>query len=187
MAGILSGSVVRSEDLAPLCDAEVVIAAVSASCGEEILSVFSDTSGSFLFANLSPGPWEIACRWSGRLRARVAVTVLDNALTSVQIDVPGWGGGMTDDPVPTGLGSVDGRVVDAASGRPVADAAVVIERPAGAVPDIAPITDALGRFALAGLPEGEWVFAAFGPTGETGMATVRVLPDRITTMVIRTG
>ena len=81
-------------------------------------------------------------------------------------------------------GGVRGRVVRASDGAPLPERTVVVVRGAGPAPDIAPLTDASGRFALDGLPAGEWVLRAIGPAGETGETTLRVAADRVTETVI---
>jgi hypothetical protein len=71
-------------------------------------------------------------------------------------------------------GSVQGRVVRASSGAPVPDATVGFVRGSGPAPDMAPLTDALGRFVIDGLTPGSWLLRALGPEGEEGEAEVRV-------------
>jgi hypothetical protein len=85
------------------------------------------------------------------------------------------------------FGSVDGHVVHAGTGLPVENATVTVVKGAGPVPDIAPVTDSGGWFALDGLPPGEWVLRARGPDDETGQAKVTVLGDvaRITIAIGR--
>jgi Carboxypeptidase regulatory-like domain len=84
-------------------------------------------------------------------------------------------------------GSVRGRVVRADNGRPLADATIGIVRSAGPAPDIAPITNGEGWFALEGLPAGEWELSALGPGGETGSVSVRVSAGSVSDVTITVG
>jgi len=77
--------------------------------------------------------------------------------------------------------------VRADNGKPVRDATITIIRGAGPAPDIAPLTDRGGWFALDGLPAGDWVFRAVGPGGEPGEATVEVFPDSLAEVIIKVG
>ncbi len=84
------------------------------------------------------------------------------------------------------VGSVRGYVVRADNGAPVAEATIVVVRGAGPMPDLAPITDMHGFFALDGLPEGNWQFRAQVPSGEVGDVVVRVCDNAAsnTTIVV---
>lgn len=75
-------------------------------------------------------------------------------------------------------GSVRGYVVNE-DGTPVADATIIVVRGAGPVPDIAPVTDDHGSFALDGLPEGNWRLRAQSPGGEVGEVGVVVFDDSV--------
>jgi hypothetical protein len=81
-------------------------------------------------------------------------------------------------------GSLRGRVLLAGSGTPLSDATVSVVRGPGSAPDIAPITDAAGRFSFDGLTPGRWVLRALGPNGETGEAQVRVYDNESADMII---
>jgi hypothetical protein len=86
----------------------------------------------------------------------------------------------------TMTGSIRGYVVRGASGVPLADATIAVVGGPAAAPDLAPLTGDSGWFALDGLAEGEWRLAAYGPLGERGEATVCVLDDAVTDVVIAT-
>jgi len=71
-------------------------------------------------------------------------------------------------------GNVLGRVIRWDDGSPLADATITVVRGAGPAPDIAPMTDKAGRFAMDELPAGDWLLRAIGPDGELGETTIRV-------------
>lgn len=81
-------------------------------------------------------------------------------------------------------GSVRGRVVRADTGLPVDGATIGILRGAGPAPDIAPLTDADGHFAMDGLPPGAWVIGAIDADGRRGSVEFRVGTGAVTDVVI---
>lgn len=83
------------------------------------------------------------------------------------------------------FGSVHGQVLRANSGKPLEYATIVVMHGAGPSPDIAPLTDSGGWFTLDGLPAGEWILCALGPSGETGEATVKVFAGSVVTIIIQ--
>ncbi|WP_404379653.1 hypothetical protein [Caenispirillum salinarum] len=84
-----------------------------------------------------------------------------------------------------GTGRLLGHVVWSDGSGAVADAAVTVAQAAGPAPDIAPLTDADGRFLLTALPSGHWVLQAMAPDGRTGRAHAAVRADETTEVVIR--
>jgi hypothetical protein len=78
-------------------------------------------------------------------------------------------------------------VVRTDTSTPLSNATITVVQGAGPAPDIAPLTDDEGRFALDGLPAGEWVLRATGVAGETGDVSVRVAHGSIADVVIRVG
>ena len=87
---------------------------------------------------------------------------------------------------PSVMGSIRGRVVSAADTRPVADATITVVFGAGPAPDIAPITNEDGWFAMDDLPCGRWRLRASGPGGEIGEAAVEVFDDALSEVTIET-
>lgn len=85
---------------------------------------------------------------------------------------------------PAMTGSVRGRVVRADTGLPVDNATIGILRGAGPAPDIAPLSDADGRFAMDGLPPGEWVIGAIDPDGRRGSVEFRIGKSAVADVVI---
>lgn len=83
------------------------------------------------------------------------------------------------------LGSLCGCVVRAEDESPIGGATVTIVSGAGPAPDIAPLTNSAGWFALDALPAGVWVLRALGPGRETGQATVSVFDYALTDVTIR--
>ena len=81
-------------------------------------------------------------------------------------------------------GGIRGRVVYEGSGAPVDGATIGIVRGARPAPDIAPLTDADGRFALDGLPPGRWILRAIAPDGAEGTADIRVAPSDVSQVSI---
>ena len=84
-------------------------------------------------------------------------------------------------------GTVQGLVMRADTGEPIADATIVVARGPGAAPDIAPLTDSAGRFFFGPLLEGDWVLRAITPDNEIGEATVRVPAGSTAQMRIEVG
>ncbi len=154
----------------------------------------TDSAGRFAFGELREGEWILWTQGSdGERLGQTTVHVFDNALSEVTIKVAP-GASQQDSPArpPNNTerdmpGSVRGRVVRADNGKPVRDATITIIRGAGPAPDIAPLTDRGGWFALDGLPAGDWVFRAVGPGGEPGEATVEVFPDSLAEVIIKVG
>jgi len=154
----------------------------------------SGDGGGFVLSGLSEGEGVLSALSSaGRGQARVYA--FDNASSEVTIEITevpggaarGGGVGQTKKTERGATGSLRGRVVHISTGKPVADAAISVVHGAGPVPDIAPLTDSSGWFALDGLPAGDWLLRALGPSGETGEATVCVSAGRVAEMVIKTG
>lgn len=81
-------------------------------------------------------------------------------------------------------GSLRGRVLLADNGMPLSDATVSVVSGVGLAPDIAPMTDAVGRFSFEGLTPGWWKLRALGPNGESGEAEVRVYDNAPADMII---
>lgn len=62
--------------------------------------------------------------------------------------------------------SIQGRVLTE-RGEAVRDATITVVAGPGAVPDIAPVSDAAGAFSLGNLAEGTYLLRALGPDGRT--------------------
>ncbi|WP_426175956.1 carboxypeptidase regulatory-like domain-containing protein [Massilia sp. TWR1-2-2] len=80
--------------------------------------------------------------------------------------------------------SVQGRVIHASTGAPVADATIAVIAGPGAYPDIAVMTDDDGRFALGDMAAGNWRLGARSASGETGEASVAVGSSAVAHTVI---
>lgn len=176
MPGTLSGHVIWVESLKPLVGARVTIS----PCGERG-SLFTDESGQFAFDELQQGRWIVRVRGQQSETAQAVAHIFDNAVTVVPLEI-GQRAYEGDDIMSPSinpseqdqLGSVRGRVIHAKTGTPLADAAVTVVKGAGPAPDIAPLTDGKGRFALDGLQPGDWVLSALAPGGEVGEVRVTV-------------
>lgn len=81
--------------------------------------------------------------------------------------------------------SVQGRVVHASTGAPVADATIAVIAGPGPCPDIAVMTDDDGRFVLDDMAAGDWRLGARSANGETGEASVAVGSSAVADAVIR--
>jgi hypothetical protein len=211
MRGSIQGYVVRGDRGTPISGATVSIAYdAGATAKDEKPGLHDQTTNSagwFAFDELREGSWVVHARTPEGGRGEAQAPVFDNAVSEVRIELNGlhrWiatldsddrmsdvssadeacggsrGGGQR---MPTG--GVQGRVVYAGDGAPVDGATIGIVRGAGPAPDIAPLTDASGRFALDGLPPGAWVLSAIGPDGAEGSAEVRVTGNSIADVVIR--
>lgn len=190
MRGSLCGYVVRHDGGLPV--AEALVEAVTGEAVEP-RTVSTDRAGWFAIDGLPPGQWLLHAWAPDNEQGHASAPVYPDAFSDVTIRI----GGPPDPRLPAGSdsvfkawvkrmqhGSVDGRVVRAGRGEPVEDAAVTVVRGAGAVPDIAPLTNSAGKFRLDGLPPGDWVFGAMGPGGERGQAAVRVLSGHVVAVTI---
>jgi len=79
-------------------------------------------------------------------------------------------------------GNLSGYVVRGET--PVADATITIVRGQGSHPDVAPLSDADGWFALDALDPGLWRLRADAPDGSSGEADVDVWPDSLSELTI---
>ena len=68
--------------------------------------------------------------------------------------------------------------------QPVADAAITIVEGPGSHPDIAPISDADGWFALDNLPAGRWQLRARGADGTSAVSSVEIWDDSLSEVTI---
>ncbi|MFT6916370.1 MAG: hypothetical protein ACJAWL_002705 [Motiliproteus sp.] len=84
----------------------------------------------------------------------------------------------------TATGSVRGCVVRLDTGEPVAEAALMVVQSAGAAPDIAPLTNASGEFALDGLPPGICRLRATDQDGRYAEEEVSVLAGGVAEVLI---
>lgn len=203
MRGSVRGSVVRAESSYPVAGVLVTASPVAAPPGVAVpgpsISARSDPSGAFGFDYLIEGEWLFTMEGSpGEILSQTTARVFDDALSDVTLAVPGdWSppgsdrpyGGSGRDVVSTRprtplLGAVRGRVVRDVSGQPVAGATLSVVSGEGREPDVLPVTDADGFFALDGLPEGEWLLRAMGPGQETGTATVHVFDNSLSDVTI---
>lgn len=190
MRGSLCGYVVLDGSGQP-----VEKALVEAVAGEvmEPRSARTDRSGWFVLDWLPPGQWLLYAWTPDNREGGASAPVYANAFSDVTIRVgtaaAGRQGPARDSVFKAWVarmqhGSVDGHVIRAATGEPVADASITVVRGAGPAPDIAPVTDPQGRFRLGSLPTGDWTFRALAPDGVAGEATARVLPGRIVGLTI---
>ena len=206
MVGSVTGSVVRGESSMPERDFALKFTSVANSIRLSVnyRSARTDEAGRFALDGLRPGVWSIAYEDIQGSWRQFYAHVVANATTALEIDisetrangagcdeVPGAQPSAVPDLLaahrgPAGRGGVQGEVVDA-SGRPVPDAAITVLCAAGDFPDIAPLTDATGRFVLDDLPVGDWVFQALAPDGLVGEGGVTVPSGRLAKMTIRLG
>lgn len=179
------------------------------------IAAITDALGGFCFDGLRPGPWLLRVfGGDGHELMLRHLVVHANALSQITLEVLGGGKTapipvIEPEPEPTpawepspdiarepvissvrqagdlGTGRVLGHVVWSDGSGAVADAAVTIVQAAGQSPDIAPLTDADGRFLLTALPPGHWVLQAMAPDGRTGRAHTAVRANETTEMVIR--
>ncbi len=190
MRGSIHGYVVRGDTRRPVAGATVAVlrgtGPAQGVCREPDAGPMTDSTGWFAFSALDEGEWFVRAIGPNNGRGEARLAVFDNAVTEVTIVLNGlqrWmatalGSGEQGKAPMTG--SVRGRVLRADTHAPVADATVGVVRGAGPAPDIAPLTDALGRFALDGLPPGIWVLAATAPDGARGTAEFSIHADQET-------
>jgi Carboxypeptidase regulatory-like domain len=182
--GSVCGYVVRADDGAPVVNAAVDV--VRGPGTGRPRRVVTNTAGTFALSGLPEGQWVLSATSSAG-RGQATVHVFESAASDVTIEVAGYPRVVerpTTGPERRMRGRVRGRVVRADSGEPIADAAITVVRGAGPAPDIAPMTDSAGGFALDELPAGDWLLRAHAPGGETGEATARVAGGFVTDIVI---
>lgn len=207
MRGSVRGSVVRAETGDPIVGATIVgspsWSLPSDEWGEPqraVISARTDRTGGFGFDNLLEGHWVLRTEGSrGEILGEATVHVFDNALSDVTIAVRGLPPIPPAD-IPSDIeerptrrppqampGGVRGRVVRLYNGKPVPGVTITVVSGEGTEPDVAPVTDDEGWFALDGLPAGEWLLRALGPAGETGTATVQVFDNALSDVTIEVG
>lgn len=185
MTGSVCGYVVRADNEMPLEDATVIVAG---RAGAPAMAP-TDSAGWFTLDGLSPGKWVLRARGPNDETGEATVPIFNDAFTNVTILV---GAARYDAPSPvrerpvtaSRTGSIEGHVMRAQTGRPVENATITVVRGPGPVPDIAPLTDSTGWFALGGLVPGRWVLLANGPGDETGETSVQVSSNGFTNVTI---
>jgi len=176
--GSIEGHIIRSQTREPVENATITVVRGPGPVPD--IAPLTDSTGWFALSGLLPGKWVLLARGPDDETGETTVQVLSGGFSNVTIAIASsphaYGvSNLPNYPVnQTRLGSVDGHVVHAGTGLPVENATVTVVQGTGPAPDIAPLTDSGGWFALDGLPSGDWVLAARGPNGETGEATVRV-------------
>jgi uncharacterized GH25 family protein len=207
MRGSVRGTIVRAENDDPIAGVTIMGSPGAALSADQwgapprpALSARSDRSGGFGFDNLPEGKWVFTSQGAqGEVLGEATVHVFDNALSDVTIAVRGMRisapvdvdqdveppkAYKTKQPL---LGGVRGRVVRDINGKAVPGVTIAVVSGEGSEPDVAPVTDAEGWFALDGLPEGEWLLRALGRAGETGTATVHVFDNALSEVTIEVG
>jgi uncharacterized GH25 family protein len=212
MRGSVQGYVVRGDRGTPVSGATVSLAYDAGATADEkpgLHHQVTNSAGWFAFDRLREGNWIVCAQTPEGGRGEARVPVFDNAFSEVRIQLNGlhrWiatldsddrmsdvssgdkaSGGSKRGGQRVSTGRVQGRVVYVGNEAPVDGATISIVQGAGSAPDIAPLTDASGRFALDGLPPGAWVLRALGPGGAEGRAEVRVVGDSIVDVLIRIG
>ena len=185
MRGSVQGLVVRPDGITPVADATVTM--IRGPSAAPRMTVRSDDGGSFSIPDLAEGEWLLSAASGGRKSDLASVRVFENSVSELTILIAG---GTQTGEVSMGspeTGSLRGRVVRARTGKPVANATITIVQGAGPAPDIAPVTDSSGAFALDGLPKGKWVLRAIGPRGDEGKATVQIGADSTASATIEIG
>jgi len=193
MRGSLCGYVLHDAGERPVRNAVVEAVTRGAPAARTALT---DATGWFSLDGLAPGEWLLHARAPDSEAGEASAPVFGNAFSSVTIRIGGPAG---DGPLPDRdplfkawvmrmeHGSLDGYVVRAATGLPVADATITVVSGTGALPDIAPLTNERGRFRMDGLPPGDWRLHALAPDGEAGEASVRVLSGAVVEVSIVVG
>ena len=173
--GGIRGRVVQADTGAPVRGATISVVK-----GTPDLRLRSDLNGSFLLDELLAGDWHLEVRSPEGQVGENVVRVERNSVTDVTITLRIENGGPA-----MQRGRIRGRVVRADTGAPVPDAAITIVRGPGPAPDIAPLTDRNGSFALDELIAGDWHLRAQGPRREIGEEVVRVVDNSEANVTIR--
>lgn len=178
----------RGDNGAPVENATIEVVGSPGSTPQP--NILTDSAGSSAINDLSEGKWVLSAMSSGK-HCQATAPVFSNGTSYVTIEIGGlpyvrWSEVYSTNKREKGMsGSVRGRVVRANNGMPLRDVTIIVVRSAGPAPDIAPLTDGAGRFALEGLREGEWLLRALGPGGETGEATVQMSAGSVTDTIIK--
>lgn len=166
----ISGQVVSASDQSPIAGANVravSFAPDGTSVPQAVLETQTDPNGAFVFDTLPIlGPWLVVVR-AMDFRDGIQDLFVDPGeqatlfFALVPIDIP--------------PGAIGGKVIDAQTGDPIAEASIVIE----GIATFAPIlTDANGEFFFDGVPPGERRVWANKPGYETGLEIVLVEPGQ---------
>ena len=171
--GSIRGQVVSAGG-SPIGDATLTVVAGAGQFAD--IAPVTDQNGWFALDNLPVGRWRLRAMEPGGATGEAAVEVFENALSEMTIEIADVGS--NDQPSaerPHDLtGSLRGNVIRADNHEPVGQVTVMIVAGPAAAPDVAPVTDRDGWFALDGLAPGDWHLRADGPSGETGDATAHV-------------
>jgi uncharacterized GH25 family protein len=191
--GKVRGQAIDAASGAPIAYATILVVSGPGAVPDHVY--VSSSEGWFELDEVPVGDWLLRARDDTGATGIATVRVLPNAISDMTIAIDGL---PTPHQRPTGdiepvfdlqghamKGRLIGHVIYAEGGSPVANATVTILRGAGPVPDIAPITNSDGSFALDDLPAGSWLLRAVGPGGETGLVQVSVRPGSITDAVIK--
>ena len=175
--GSIRGQVV-SADGRPIADATLTVVAGAGQVAD--IAPMTDQDGWFALDNLPVGRWRLRAMEPGGATGEAAVEVFENALSEMTIEIRGVGsndwppGGHSAERPDELAGSLRGNVIRADNHEPVGQVTVMIVGGPAAAPDVAPVTDRDGWFALDDLAPGDWHLRADGPNGETGDATAHV-------------
>lgn len=189
MRGSVLGYVVRAQDGGPVADATVAMVRGPGPAPD--IAFITDDAGGFVLRDLPRGKWVLSATSPDGLNRTATVYVFDNALSEVTIELPelkgggqrGNGRGRRNKPGRWACGDVQGRVMQAENGAPVAGAVIgVVDGPKSPLQPTA-VTDRSGYFLLLALPEGEWVLSATS-SGKRGRARVRVTGDAASEVTI---
>ncbi len=141
---VLSGNVHRKHDGSPIAAFAVVVRGRQGS--RPLSRSFLDASGHFEMAGLTPGPERIMVAAQGCTPAQMDIVVTNEGPNEIDVELE--------------AGSrIAGRVTDAVTKKPIADAQVSAEGGVGDADTVVPIvahtsTDSAGNFELVGLAEG---------------------------------
>jgi hypothetical protein len=176
--GSIRGQVVSAGGGSPIGDATITVVAGAGQFAD--IAPMTDQNGWFALDNLPVGRWRLRAMEPGGATGEAAVEVFENALSELTIEIPDVGSNNT----PPGqrpaehprdlAGSLRGNVIRADTHEPVGQVTIMIVSGPAAAPDVAPVTDRDGWFALDDLAPGDWQLRADGPNGETGEATAHV-------------
>lgn len=180
MRGSIRGVIVRADGVTPIPEATVSIVRGPGPVAGSVVRV--DGRGAFSLSDLDEGEWLLSVSIGSGPGRLVSVHVHENAVSELVIE---WTGpdatGRTD---PADSGTIQGRVVRIRGKKPIANATITVLQGAGPAPDIAPLTNRSGTFALDGLPPGAWTLRATSPHGREGEATVVVTKESVAVVTI---
>lgn len=134
-----------------------------------LASLLTDSNGSYLISNLSPGSYTVRATLLNYETSLQAANVTATNTTSVNFT-------LTQEP-----GSVQGQITDAATGLPITTASVVVHVLQSNILLGSALTDSNGNYLISGLPQGSYTLQTAASMYQTAVQGINILANRVTT------